>query len=112
MNNRNREFNTAEDDDEEEPQISRQATEILSIIHGLIGIAVEHGFALNRWSTMVSCMIYKKPGNIKLEELRCIHLMQHGGLGIRHLYIERAKHSALNQVPSAQKLTACWQVYA
>ena len=39
-------------------------------------MALRHGFYLSRWTQVVNVMIYKKPGCIKLDKLRVIHLFE------------------------------------
>jgi hypothetical protein len=37
---------------------------------------MKHRYSLTRWKTIVSMMIYKEPGNVKIHRLRVIHLYE------------------------------------
>ena len=53
-----------------------KAEKILRVMHGLASIAARKGFYLQRWLRAINVMIYKEPGNFKLEKLRVIHLFE------------------------------------
>jgi hypothetical protein len=52
------------------------AEQILRTIHGLASSAARLRFYLYRWVHVVNVMIYRKPGCIKLDLLRVIHLFE------------------------------------
>jgi hypothetical protein len=56
--------------------IQAKAEKILRVIHGLASTAARKGFYLKRWLRVINVMIYKEPGNFKLEKLRVIHLFE------------------------------------
>ena len=33
---------------------------------GLINYCISHNYSLNRWKSIINCMIYKEPGNVKI----------------------------------------------
>ena len=68
------EFSETYDDNNQ--SIKNKAEEILIIMHGLCDAALQKGFYLHRWKSVVEIMIYKKPGNIELESLRIINLFE------------------------------------
>jgi hypothetical protein len=73
------------------------ATLILQIIHGLASLSCLYGFYLDRWSTVVNVMIYKKPGVLELDKLRVIHLFEADfNLIVGLLFGRRAKHHTVD----------------
>ena len=53
-----------------------KAEHILRVMHGIASTAAKRGFYLQRWLRVINVMIYKEPGNFKLEKLRVIHLFE------------------------------------
>ena len=42
----------------------------------MINYAIKHRYSYQRWKQIVSLMIYKEPGNVKIHRLRVIHLFE------------------------------------
>jgi hypothetical protein len=64
----------SEDPDDVELESKRTAL-VQAHVH-LINYALSHGYALQRWKTVVNIMIFKEPGNHKIHRLRVIHLYE------------------------------------
>ena len=43
---------------------------------GLINYCILHNYSLKRWKSIINCMIYKEPGNVKIHRLRVIHIFE------------------------------------
>ena len=43
---------------------------------GLINYCIRHHYSLDRWKEIINCMIYKEPGNVKINRLRVIHIYE------------------------------------
>jgi hypothetical protein len=66
-------------------------------MHGLASTAAKRGFYLQRWLRVINVMIYKEPGNFKLEKLRVIHLFEANfNLIVGMLFGRRAMFHALD----------------
>jgi hypothetical protein len=55
---------------------NEKAEQTLQVMHGLATMAATIGFYLRRWIQVINVMIYKKPGVIKLNKLRIVHLFE------------------------------------
>jgi hypothetical protein len=90
-------FRTDVPDDDQDTSIQDMASRILHLIHGLASLACLHGFYLDRWSTVVNVMIYKKPGVLELDKLRVIHLFEADfNLIVGLLFGRRAMHHSVD----------------
>jgi hypothetical protein len=58
------------------PEIRAAAGDILNLMVGMLDLASDKGFILERWTKVINVMIYKQPGVYLLEKLRIIHLFE------------------------------------
>jgi hypothetical protein len=64
------------EDKHAKPEIRKAAGEILHLIVNIMDLACDKGFILDRWTTVINVMIYKKPGVYLMSKLRVIHLFE------------------------------------
>jgi hypothetical protein len=58
------------------PEIRAAAGDILNLMVGMLDLASEKGFTVERWIKVINVMICKQPGVYLLEKLRIIHLFE------------------------------------
>jgi hypothetical protein len=63
-------------DDPDDVALESKRTALVKAHVHLINYALSHGYALQRWKTVVNIMIFKEPGNHKIHRLRVIHLYE------------------------------------
>ena len=77
------------------PTTQEKATSTLKMTHGLLVLALRHGFTLDRWMQMTCCMTHKKTGIFCSEELRAMHLTEADlNLGIGTMFGKKAMWKA------------------
>jgi hypothetical protein len=64
------------EDTQAKPEARQAAGEILQLMVDIMDLASDKGFILERWTTVVNVMIYKKPGVYLMNKLRVIHLFE------------------------------------
>jgi hypothetical protein len=57
-------------------EVRQAAGEILQLMVDIMDLASDKGFILDRWTTVINVMIYKKPGVYLMSKLRVIHLFE------------------------------------
>jgi hypothetical protein len=58
------------------PEVRKAAGEILHLLVNIMDLACDKGFILDRWTTVINIMIYKKPGVYLMSKLRVVHLFE------------------------------------
>lgn len=61
-------------DEEERKRLKQIQEDLMSCYIGIINYAIKHRYSLERWKTIMNNMIYKEPGNMKIHQLRVIHI--------------------------------------
>ena len=51
-------------------------SDIRNIYIGMIDYCIKHQYSFKRWKTIVNMMIYKEEGNVKIHQLRVIHIYE------------------------------------
>jgi hypothetical protein len=64
-----------EDEDEREQFASKQF-DITKLIISVMNYCIESGYVLDRWKTVINTMILKDVGNVKIHQLRVIHIYE------------------------------------
>jgi hypothetical protein len=79
------------------PPTKIQATDILTAIHSIALCVAKRGLYLQRWIYVINVMIYKKPGVLKLDKLRVIHLFEADfNLLVGMIFGRRTVHNAVD----------------
>ena len=82
--------------DESQDEFNHKQRAIMQLHIDLINYCLKWGYSLERWQKIVTCMIFKEPGNIKIHRLRVIHIYEADlsavlGIKWRHLTHELLK---------------------
>ena len=61
-------------DEDERERLQQIQKDIMNCYLGVINYAIKHRYSLERWKTIMNNMVYKEPGNVKIHQLRVIHI--------------------------------------